>query len=415
MLVYVQNIDKQPLMPTSPVKARTLLKAGKAKVVSKTPFTIRLTYNSTIYVQPLTHGVDTGSSVIGSAVAGTDGRVYYASEVTVRNDIRERMDRRRKYRQNRRQRKTRYRAKRFDNRKNSRRKGRFSPTMRSKFDAHHKEIRFVSTILPISMLILETGTFDPHALKNPAVLEDKSLYQKGPNYGYENTKAYVLNRDRYTCQHCAGKSNDKLLHVHHIVFRRNLGSDEQENLVVLCKTCHDDLHDGKFALKLSGKKKGKLKHATQMNSIRVQLLKAYPDAVETFGYITKANRQQSTDQKSHALDAAFIATEGVKPHFLTTITVLKTCIPDGDYQRSKGIRSETRIPGGKVLGFRKFDKVRYRGKTYFVKGRFSTGYAILMDEQGQTAKLKPIPKFSLMKRISARKSWRITQQNTLSF
>jgi cytochrome c553 len=415
MFVYVQNIDRQPLMPTSPVKARLLLKAGKAKVVRKTPFTIRLTSNSTIYVQPLTHGVDTGSSVIGSSVADANGRVYYVSEVTVRNDIRERMDRRRKYRRNRRQRKTRYRAPRFNNRGNSRREKRFSPTMVSRLNAHRREIRFVASILPVSKLILETGTFDPHALKNPAVLEDKSLYQKGPNYGYENTKAFVLSRDGYLCQHCKGKSKDRRLHVHHIVFRSEGGSDEAENLVTLCKTCHDKVHHDGLVLKRNGKPKGNLLHATQMNSIRVQMLNAYPDAEETFGYITKANRQLFTDQKSRSLDAAIVATDGANPAFLTSVRVLKTCIPDGDYQRSKGVRSETRIPPGKIEGFRKFDKVCYRGKTYFVKGRFSTGYAILMDQAGEKVNLKPIPKFGWMKRISARKSWRITQQNTLSF
>jgi hypothetical protein len=152
-----------------------------------------------------------------------------------------------------------------------------------------------------------------------------------------------------------------------------------------------------------------------MNSIRVQLLNAYPDAKKTFGYITKANRQLFTDQKSHSLDAAVVATQGANPAFLTSVTVLKTCRPDGDYQRSKGVRSETRIPPGKIEGFRKFDKVCYRGKTYFVKGRYSTGYAILMDQAGEKVNLKPIPKFGWMKRISAMKSLRITQQNTLSF
>jgi hypothetical protein len=261
--------------------------------------------------------------------------------------------------------------------------------------AHHKETRLLASILPVSKLILETGTFGSHALKNPAVLEDKSLYQKGPNYGYENTKAFVLSRDGYLCQRCKGKSKDRRLHVPHIVFRSQGGSDEAENLVTLCKSCHDKVHHDGLVLKRNGKQKANLLHATQMNSIRVQLLNAYPDAEETFGYIRKANRQLFTDQKSRSLDAALVATQGVKPALLTSVTVLKICIPDGDYQRSKCVRSETRIPPEKIEGFRKFDKVRYRGKTYFVKGRFSTGYAILMDQAGEKVNLKPIPKFGL--------------------
>lgn len=35
------------------------------------------------------------------------------------------------------------------------------------------------------------------------------------------------------------------------------------------------------------------------------------------------------------------------------------------------------------------------------------GYAILMDITGKKIELKPIPKFTTMKRISARKSWMV--------
>jgi len=83
-------------------------------------------------------------------------------------------------------------------------------------------------------------------------------------------------------------------------------------------------------------------------------------------------------------------------------------VPDGDYQQTKGIRSEQRLTTGKIQGFRKFDKVRYDGKEYFIKGRMSTGYAILMDIQGNKAELKPIPKFDKLQRLSGRKSWMIT-------
>lgn len=194
-MVFVRNINNEPLMPCSNVIARLLLKQKKAKCIKRTPFTIKLNYKTTSYVQELTLGVDTGSGKIGSAVVNKSNDVIYLSEIEIRNDIADKMTRRNKYRRNRRSRKTRHRKARWLNRKNSIKKHRFSPTMVSKINSHLKEINFVKSILPIAKIILETATFDPHALKNPEVLNNKWLYQKGINYGFANTKAYVLSRD----------------------------------------------------------------------------------------------------------------------------------------------------------------------------------------------------------------------------
>lgn len=412
MVVYVISKNGKPLMPTTPARARKKLKQNKAKVVSKTPFTIKLTYDSKEFTSPLILGLDTGSKTIGSAVVSEKGEVVYLSEIEVRNDITDKMKQRAKYRRNRRNLKTRYRKPRWLNRTNSIKKDRFSPTMTSKINIHLKEIKFVKSILPITDIVLETGTFDPHALKNPEVLKNKELYQKGVNYGYANTKAYVLARDGYVCCHCKGKSKNKKLEVHHVIFRCNNGSDDEGNLKIFCEDCHDALHDGKIVLK-GGTKKGTLNHATQMNSIRVQLLKQV-DCTETFGFITKEHRQLLNLQKTHYVDAAVIASGGNELNFKTNTIIFKNCVSKGDYQQTKGIRSEQRIPTGKIDGFRKFDKVLYLGKEYFIKGRMSTGYSILMDVHGVKQTLKPIPKFSKMKRIGSRKSWIIQEEIILN-
>lgn len=166
-MVYVISQNGKSLMPCENVVARLLLKQGKAKVKKRTPFTIKLLYEATEYTQELTLGIDTGSSHIGSAVSDNDGDIYYMSDVEIRNDITDKMTQRAKYRRNRRNRKTRYRKARWMNRKNSIKTDRFSPTMRSKFHSHEKEIEFVKSILPIKNLVLETSTFDPHLMKNP--------------------------------------------------------------------------------------------------------------------------------------------------------------------------------------------------------------------------------------------------------
>lgn len=418
-MVYVLNMYGQPLMPTNRYgKVKHLLKRGRAKVVKSCPFTIKLMYESTNHTQNLTLGVDTGSGTIGTAVADANGNIVYMSKIIVRNDITDNMTQRAKYRRSRRNRKTRYRKARWLNRKNSIKKDRFSPTMISKLHSHVKEIEYIKSILPITTLVLETGQFDTHLMKNPSLANENIRhwgYQKGINYGFENTKAMVLNRDRYKCQCCKNKHKDSKLEVHHIIFRNQGGSDDESNLITLCHTCHKDLHSGKINPKFDGKKKGTLKYATQMNSIRCQLLKKYPSAIETFGMITKANRLHIGLEKDHHIDACVIAS-GLSPIAIkTNFVYMKKSASKGDYQKTKGIRSEQPLTTGKICGFRKFDKVKYFGEKYFVKGRMSTGYAILMDIEGNKIDFSHMPKghktpkLSNCKRITARSSWMVEQ------
>lgn len=411
-MVYVVTQDGKPLMPCSNVIARLLLKQGKAKVKRCEPFTIKLTCETTNYIQDLILSVDTGSGTIGTAVSKNNGDIVYMSEVIVRNDITDKMTRRAKYRKNRRNRKTRYRKARWLNRANSIKNNRFSPTMQSKLHSHVKEIEYIKSILPVTKMVFETGQFDTHLMKNTNLINSKVKhwgYQKGTNYGFENTRAFVLNRDNYTCQCCKGKHKDSKLEVHHIVFRSQGGSDEESNLITLCHICHKDLHSGKISIKLSGKVKNNLKYATQMNSIRKQLFRLYPNAIETFGYVTKANRLHLGVDKKHYYDACTIATQGNAFNVKSNL-YKKKCVSDGDFQKTKGVRSEQPIITDKICGFRKFDKVRYLGKNYFIKGRMSVGYAVLMNIDGEKADFGYLPrgfktpKLSNCKRVTARTS-----------
>ena len=168
--VYVLAMNGQPLMPT--IRSGWVYRAlrdGKAKVVSKCPFTIKLLYESTSFTQPLTLGVDTGSKYVGSAVINDNtSEVVYESQVELRDDIKSKMDRRRQFRKTRRS-KLRYRPVRFNNRKASKRKERYSPTLISKFQGHVREIKFVMSILPIRSIVLEVGEFDPPITSRPYI------------------------------------------------------------------------------------------------------------------------------------------------------------------------------------------------------------------------------------------------------
>ena len=384
MTVYVLDIYGQPLMPIRRCgKVRRLLNSNKAKVVHKEPFTIQLLFETQNNVSDLTLGVDTGSKHVGTAVI-SNGNVIYQSQVELRTDIKDKMTTRRKYRRDRRNRKTRYRKPRFLNRANSAKKDRLPPSVKHKVQAHVDEIEFVKSILPISQIVLEVSQFDTHLMKNPALALEQVKhwgYQKGFNYGYSSKRDAILNRDKYTCQYCKGRHKDSRLEVHHIVYRSQGGSDDESNLITLCHTCHTLLHDGllkESEAKLQGKVKGSLHHATHMSIIRSQLLKRYPNAIETYGFVTKENRNHMHLPKDHYIDACVIASGG-ESFNLSNEIFYKRRVAKGDYQLSKGVRSEQIIPVGKIKGFRKFDKVQYRGKEYFIKGRMSSGYAVLMD------------------------------------
>ena len=71
-MVYVQDINGKPMMPTTRHgKVRRLLKDKKAIVVNLCPFTIKLMYVTSDYKQEIVLGVDAGTKkVIGDSFIG---------------------------------------------------------------------------------------------------------------------------------------------------------------------------------------------------------------------------------------------------------------------------------------------------------------------------------------------------------
>ena len=384
MLVYVLDMNGQPLMPThNGAKVRILLKQKRAKVVSKCPFTIKLLYESTTFTQPLTLGIDTGSKYAGSAVINDiTSEIVYESQTELRDDIKSKMDRRRQFRRARRN-KLRYRPVRLNNRRGSKRKERYSPTLISKFQGHTREIEFIKSILPIRNVILEVGEFDPHLLQDPTLAYHKWDYSKGELYQQENFKQAARVRDGYKCQ-CCGKKNCRL-EVHHLIPRSRGGSDKLANLITLCTDCHHLAHSSEeqllaFQKKFGKKAKGTLRHATQMNVLRCMLQREYPDAELTYGFITKEVRRVFDLEKSHIIDACCIASRGALYKNNVSNKYKKKCVSNGDYPRTNTTNGKhVIIPKGKIAGFRRYDKVLYNNKEYFVAGRESKGYVTLID------------------------------------
>ena len=115
-MVYVISQNGKALMPTTRYgKVKHLLREGYARVVRYEPFTIQLLYDNTEYTQPITLGVDSGTTHVGLS-ATTESNELFAAEVTLRRDIPGLLTVRREARRTRRNRRTRYRAPHFNNR-----------------------------------------------------------------------------------------------------------------------------------------------------------------------------------------------------------------------------------------------------------------------------------------------------------
>lgn len=376
-MVYVLNINKEPLMPCKEAKARKLLKQKKAKVIRRAPFTIQLLFECENQVQDITLGVDAGSRHIGLS-ASTEKKELYCSDVELRNDIVELIATRRSCRRTRRSR-LRYRPERFNNRANAKKEGWLAPSIRQKINCHLKVIENVYDILPVSKLRIELAAFDTQLLKAEEageVLESKD-YQHGEQFGFYNIREYVIFRDKHECQHCHGKSKDKVLEVHHLESRKT-GGNAPNNLITLCRTCHEKYHKGK--IKLKQKRGASYKDAAFMNTMRKslynQLKESFPNVEITYGYITKSNRIKYGLSKEHYNDAyciagnfnakpldSYIYQKKVRCH---NRQIHKMTINKGGYKK----RNQSEY---KVFGFRLFDKVKYQNAGCFIFGRRVSG------------------------------------------
>ncbi len=389
MYIYVQAQDGTPLMPTRRAgKVRRMLRDGRAVIAAHTPFTIRLTYDTTRYTQPVSLGVDAGSKHIGLS-ATTEHKELYAAEIELRSDIVNNLSTRRESRRSRRgKRSVRYRTPRFLNRHASKKDGWLTPSVQQKVHSHVKAVQDICRILPVTSVTVEVAQFDTQLMKNPDIANKQ--YQQGPQLGFWNTREYILFRDNHQCQHCHGKSKDPVLNVHHIESRKT-GGDNPDNLITLCKTCHKAYHRGEIKLKLKRNSRS-LRDAAAMSVMRWRVYNELKQSLDipvhlTYGYLTKYMRIAYGLEKSHAIDARCISGNS-------------TAEPDGQLFRFKQLRRHNRkvmksnlLKGGRwkrnqapreIKGFRLFDIITYDTVPAYIHGRRSSGYFVVKDFEGNT-------------------------------
>lgn len=383
-MVYVISKNGQPLMPTKRYgKIRRMLKFGQAQVINRCPFTIQLQYETTVYVQSVSIGVDAGSKTIGLS-ATTKDKVLYESEIALRNDIVDLISTRRQNRRTRRNRKTRYRQTRFNNR--VRKDGWLAPSVQNKVDTHLKVVENVCRILPVSRVTVEVAAFDLQKLK--ADMEglkhpEGTGYQQGEQLGFWNVREYILWRDGHRCRCCKGRSKDKILNVHHIESRKT-GGDAPNNLITLCEYCHKQYHLGNIKLPESVKRCVSFKDAAFMGIMRWafynKLKGIYAplgiDVKFTYGYLTKNTRIENDLPKEHYIDARCIS--GNQGAVTNSVVYYQKKIRCHNRQIHKstvnkgGYRKLNQSPKY-VKGFQLFDKVSYNNKDCFIFGRRASG------------------------------------------
>ena len=292
MSVAVISKTGERLMPTSEYRARKLLKSGKAIKHSYHPFTIQLTERKTGDIQPIELCMDTGYMHIGVSVK-SEKHEYLAEQIDTLTDERSRHDA-------------------FNNRKKD--KGWIAPSLEHKKNIHIQAISRINNVMPLTDITMEMGNFDTQVLKakeegNP--LPQGADYQHGERYGIATLREAVFTRDDYKCQCCGRTIKDgAILHVHHIKYRSQGGTNSMSNLATVCDKCHTPKnHKPEGKLYNWKPKLPSFKGATFMTTIRWQLYNEvktlFPDIDIhiTYGAATKERRRELDIDKSHVNDA----------------------------------------------------------------------------------------------------------------
>lgn len=310
-IVYVLSIERKPLMPCKPAKARKLLKANRARVVKQYPFTIQLNFQCENKVQEISLGIDSGYKNIGFSCI-TEKKELISGTVELDDRTSSRLRERKMYRRRRRS-KLWYRKMRFLNRKKD--KDWLPPSIQRRYDTHLNIINILKSILPISKITIEVAKFDIQKIENPEI--KITQYQQGDLYGYQNMRSYLLSRENGKCQLCKKEfTSGNPSHIHHCKERREGGSNRAENLAIIHKKCHKKLH--KKGHKISTPKE--YKSNTFMSIINKRFKKNIPDANITFGYITFIERQKLQLEKSHINDS-FVIAGGINQNRYSALTL----------------------------------------------------------------------------------------------
>ena len=97
-----------------------------------------------------------------------------------------------------------------------------------------------------SMSPLEKAERERERIRQRDQRHDETVEQYAKDVAYQSMiRQKILERDSYTCQICFSEAETKL-HVHHILKRRDGGTDHFDNLITVCPTCHKSADSKKY-------------------------------------------------------------------------------------------------------------------------------------------------------------------------
>ena len=366
--VFVLDANGKQLAPTKEQKAWYLIRKKRATLVNKYLMVIQLNKvikDNNICKDEIRCGIDDGGLHVGIALiqrCQTKNKVLFKGTIEQRNDVKHLMQVRKKYRQYHRYHK-RYRPARFNNRSSSKRHGRIAPSIFQKRQAIVRVINQLNKWINIKNYWLEDVSIDIRALTD-GYKPYSWQYQKS-NRLDENIRKAIILRDGCKCMEC-GKANCRL-EVHHIKPRRLNGSNTIDNLITLCKKCHqktegkEELFMNKYFSLLGKSKDNKnLNYASHVmigkNWLREQLSNL-GELYLTNGGDTANKRIDWNIEKTHSNDAI-------------CITELKPDTTDIKDWIIKAMRRQSKAKTDNVLGIKHRDLVEYKYKN----GEIYRGY-----------------------------------------
>ena len=345
---YVFVLDKhgEPLMPCHPARARKLLTIGRAVVVRRSPFVIRLRDRiaKASEVDGVEVGIDPGSKFTGIAVfTATDGmrQGRYAIEVGHRGSaVRARLAQRAANRRRRRSANLRYRAPRFSNR--MRYRGWLPPSLRHRVETTASWVDRLRRWAPVVAIHVELVVFDTQLLQNPEI--SGAEYQQGTLAGTE-LREYLLATWRRMCAYC--DTSGVPLNIDHIVPRSCGGTDRVSNLTLACIPCNqakgaravgEFVTDPARLARIWRQAKTPLRDAAAVSATRWALWRALrqtglPVHVATGGR-TKWNRHRTGLPKTHTMDALHVGVLDAVTAWPNSALAVR-CMGRGSYQRTR--------------------------------------------------------------------------------